>query len=406
MSESAGDLRGAAPQADTVAALVEPTTWERARGWRPTRRGLMVAGLLVLALIVLVVFAPKRTGYLDPTAVDPEGSRAVANVLGELGVAVVDATRFDQVLDRADGATVLITSAVLPNAERVDELLAANPQAIVLVGPLPGDALFDRLAVGVALADGVDDEPLRANCTLPAAVRAESASLPGWRYEATAWAGRAQACFDRPATAAVVALEPGPGRPEVVLLGSASPLTNAGLDTDGNAALALNLLGGERTLVWWRPSASDPALADDVPASLTSLLPPWVLPVLVQLVLGFAVIALWRARRLGRLVIEPLPVVVRAGETAAGHARLMHANRSRGEAAAQLRASARQRIAGRLGLPAGADPDRLVAAAAARTGRVPGEIGALLYGPEPADDEALVRLDHDVDALMLEVGGV
>ena len=57
-------------------------------------------------------------------------------------------------------------------------------------------------------------------------------------------------------------------------------------------------------------------------------------------------------------------------------------------------------------LNAGADPDRLVAAAAARTGRVPGEIGALLYGPEPADDEALVRLDHDVDALMLEVGGV
>ena len=213
MSESAGDLRGAAPQADTVAALVEPTTWERARGWRPTRRGLMVAGLLVLALIVLVVFAPKRTGYLDPAAVDPEGSRAVANVLGELGVDVVDATRFDRVLDRAGGATVLVTSTLLPNAERVDELLAENPRTVVLVGPLPGDALFDRLAAGVNMADGVDDEPLRANCTLPAAVRAESASLPGWRYDATAWADSAQACFNRPAAAGVVALEARPGRP-------------------------------------------------------------------------------------------------------------------------------------------------------------------------------------------------
>ena len=71
-----------------------------------------------------------------------------------------------------------------------------------------------------------------------------------------------------------------------------------------------------------------------------------------------------------------------------------------------MRASARQRIAARLGVVAGADPDRLVATVAARTGRAPGDVGLLLYGPEPADDEALVRLDHDLDALMLEVGGV
>ena len=52
-----GNGPAGAPEVQTVAALVEATTWERARGWRPSRRGLLVAGLLVLALIVLVVFA-------------------------------------------------------------------------------------------------------------------------------------------------------------------------------------------------------------------------------------------------------------------------------------------------------------------------------------------------------------
>ena len=109
--------------------------------------------------------------------------------------------------------------------------------------------------------------------------------------------------------------------------------------------------------------------------------------------------------RAGAHNYHPLPVVVRAGETTAGHARLMHANRARGEAAGQLRAAARQRLGARLGVPPGASADRLIATVASRTGRPPGDVGSLLYGPEPGDDAALVRLDHDLEALTVEVGG-
>ena len=392
------------------ASTFDASRWERVRGWRPTRRGLAVAALLVLALIVLVVSAPRRTGHLDPTAVNPDGSRAVANVLTDLGVQVVDTRSTKEVLDRASGATVLVTDTLLPTPQVVDELLAARPSRLVLIGALPGDPLFDRLAAGVATADGVGDDALSAGCNLPAASKAQTASLPGWRYDARGWVGGAEACFDRPEAAALVAL-PGralgdrAGRPDVVLLGSAAPLTNADFDTDGNAALALNLLGAEPKLGWWRPVATDPALSAERPATLRELVPAWVLPVVVQLLIGFVVIALWRGRRLGRLVIEPLPVVVRAGETTAGHARLMHANRARGEAAGQLRAAARQRLGARLGVPPGASADRLIATVASRTGRPPGDVGSLLYGPEPGDDAALVRLDHDLEALTVEVGG-
>ena len=195
------------------------------------------------------------------------------------------------------------------------------------------------------------------------------------------------------------------GRPEVVLLGSAHPLTNEGFDAQGNAALALSLLGSRSELVWWRPVASDPALAGQGGATIRELVPTWVVPVLIEILIACALVAWWRSRRLGRLVTEPLPVVIRSGETTAGHARLLHAHHARAEAATHLRARARERIRVRLGLPSGVPESRLVAAAAARSGRSPEQVGSLLYGPEPTTDAHLVALGHDLEALMVEVGG-
>ncbi len=59
----------------------------------------------------------------------------------------------------------------------------------------------------------------------------------------------------------------------------------------------------------------------------------------------------------------------------------------------------------RLGLPPGASQTRLAAAAAGRSGRSPEQVGSLLYGPEPTTDAQLVALGHDLEALMVEVGG-
>jgi hypothetical protein len=45
----------------------------------------------------------------------------------------------------------------------------------------------------------------------------------------------------------------------------------------------------------------------------------------------------------------------------------------------------------------------LVTAVAARTGRSPTDVAALLYGAEPEDDRALVALADQLDALEAEV---
>jgi len=347
----------------------------------------------------------RRTGYLDPAAVDPAGSRAVANVLGDQGVLVTDVRTTADVTANARAATVLVTDSTLLTSEMISDVLGADPARLILIDPLPGSPALERLAAGTEVAGVVGDDPVEPGCQWQDARRAGSAELPGTRYDARAWVPAGQACYDSPESAALLVIPARAGRPEVVLLGSAHLLTNEGFAAQGNAALALGLLGARDELVWWRPVPSDPALAGQAGATISELVPTWVVPVLLEILVACVLVAWWRSRRLGRLVVEPLPVVVRSGETTAGHARLLHAHHARAEAAVHLRARAQERIRVRLGLPLGVSEARLVAAAAARSSRSPEQVGALLYGPEPTTDAHLVALGHDLEALMVEVGG-
>jgi hypothetical protein len=404
MAES-GSAPAAALEGASAPPAFDDTTWDRARRWRPTGRGLAIAALLLLALVVLMLTTSRRTGYLDPEAVDPEGSRAVANVLADQGVRVTDVRMTSDVAANAGGATVLVTESALLTPGMITDVLDAGPARLVLIDALPGSPALDRLAAGTEIAGLTGDDAVEPSCRWEPAQRAGRAELPGTRYDARAWTAAGQACYDSPESAAVVVIPARDSRPEVVLLGSAHPLTNDGFDVEGNASLALSVLGSRTELVWWRPVASDPALAGQASATIRQLVPTWVVPVLIQVLIACMLVAWWRARRLGRLVSEPLPVVIWSGETTAGHARLLHAHHARAEAATHLRARARERIRVRLGLPLGGPESRLVAAAAQRSGRSPDQVGTLLYGPEPTTDAHLVALGHDLEALMVEVGG-
>ncbi len=138
---------------------------------------------------------------------------------------------------------------------------------------------------------------------------------------------------------------------------------------------------------------------------LSELLPDWVRPGALQLLVAAAVLALWRARRLGRVVPEPLPVVVRSAEAVEGRARLYRASGARDRAAEALRSAARARLVRRLGLPPGVDRPALVAALVERTGRPAPDVDGLLHGPPPPDDAALVGLADALDVLARQAGG-
>lgn len=138
-----------------------------------------------------------------------------------------------------------------------------------------------------------------------------------------------------------------------MLLGSADLLYNQHLAEHGNASLALQLLGTHKHLVWYLPSVSDPSSAQDQQRGFLDLIPSGWRWALLQLAFAAVCAALWRARRLGPLVPEKLPVTVPAAETTEGHARLYEQANARDRASDVLRSATRTRLA-----PSSACPPR------------------------------------------------
>jgi hypothetical protein len=188
------------------------------------------------------------------------------------------------------------------------------------------------------------------------------------------------------------------GGRQVTVLGQPQVLTNAYLAEDGNAALSLRLLGHDPVLVWYLPDPLELG-AGRQPPTLRELLPRWVGWVTLQLGLAAVVALLWRSRRLGRLVTEPLPVVVRASETQEGRARLYRSSRARSRAAATLRTACVRRLAARLDVPPETTPEGVALLVAGTLGWPGDDVNDALLGPAPADDASLVRLAARLDAL-------
>ena len=384
------DLATAAPPSTATGPTVRST-------WRSARGPLLVVALLVLAGVVVgLLSASGPGGRLDPDAPTPAGAQAVARLLTAQGVPVTRLDTVDAVED-ADAAdrTVVVP---LPEALASSELarLGRLEAGLVVVGA--DDDALDALDLPAEVQDLVEVEQRRPACDLPAADTAGDAEVGGTTYRATDDAP-ATGCYAVRGEAALLVLP----EQRAALLGDGTPLTNDRLDERGNAALALGLLGERPGGVLWLVPRPGRPVADDT--SLTDLLPDGLLLGALQLLLALGVVALWRARRLGRVVTEPLPVVVRAAEAVEGRSRLYRAAGARGPAADALRAATADRLARRVGAAPGVEPAALVALVVERTGDDPAVVHALLYGGAPEDDAALVRLADDLHALETSLTG-
>ena len=111
----------------------------------------------------------------------------------------------------------------------------------------------------------------------------------------------------------------------------------------------------------------------------------------------------WRGRRLGPLVTEPLPVVVRAAESTHSRGRIYRRTSDRGHAAWILVGATRHRLAAALRLPPGAEAAQVAEAVAARTGRDPREVLSVLTPPVPTTNARLVDLGRRLTDLENEV---
>ncbi|MGE7391480.1 DUF4350 domain-containing protein [Streptomyces sp. NPDC004126] len=396
-------MTGPSAPATTSTAPTAAQRWARARGL------LLGLGILVAAAVTLAALqAGDHHGRLDPRSADRDGSRALAQLLAERGVTTRVVTSAEEAAAAAGPrTTLLVTDPDLlgePQRRAVRSAIDLSGGRTILIAPT--SLSLPDLAPATHTRSFAHRTDLDPDCTLPAATTAGRAGTgDGLRYTTTH--PGATACYPSDGHPTVLVLPSTTKGGDTVLLGSERPLLNQHLAEQGNASLALQLLGSRPDLVWYLPTLAD--MPADTPAdekSLLDLVPSGWLWALLQLFTAAALAALWRARRLGPLVTENLPVAIRASETTEGRARLYRKASARDRAATVLRAAARERLAALVGVPPAQahDPATLVPAVAARRTRTDGpDTATTLFGTTPADDAALVALADHLDALEREV---
>jgi hypothetical protein len=400
------------------AGLTRPRGPGIGAGWRRWRATVATVAIILAGGVVIAVLGagPAATGQLDPRDVGPAGAHALAALLAGQGkhVSRVDTVAAALAQAREPGTAVVIADPGRIASSSLPKLSAA-PADLLIIAPSRG--ALAGLVPGVTLAAVADVASYPPRCSWPGARLAGAADMGGlllrspagggWRCypvggaAATRPAGTkaGHRALPRAGYASLIRYQRG-GR-VVTVLGTGTPLTNHDLGNNGNAALALNLLASDSRIVWLMPGPVAGTAARS--GSVYGLIPRPVYLVIAEIAVALVLAALWRMRRFGPLVFEPLPVVVRASETAEGHGRLYRSRRAHGRAATALRTASVARITSRTGLPQTASPEAVCRELARRTGRGEGQIHAMLFGPAPGDDAALVKLARDLDALEGEV---
>ncbi|WP_093800591.1 DUF4350 domain-containing protein [Streptomyces sp. Wb2n-11] len=388
-----------APALSTSTALTIRQVWTRSRGLLLGAVVVLVAGIAIAA-----AHSGDQHGSLDPRSADPQGSRAVAELLTARGVTTRVVTTLGEATSAAaPDTTLLVTTPDLLTPHQQRQLRTAvqdsGARTVLLTPDAPS---VSTLAPGVRASARTAVSARSPQCSLPAALRAGDADTGGIRY--TTDVPGNDACYLSDGLPTVLRV-PAPADGDTVLLGAPDILHNDRLDKQGNASLALQLLGSRPHLVWYLPSLGDASATDGGRSSFYDLVPPGWLWGTLQLALAAVLTAVWRARRLGPLVTEQLPVAVRASETTEGRARLYRRADARDRAASALRSATRTRLAPLLGVPLSRAhaSDVLLPAVSAHLPTTGRDLPALLFGTAPPDDAGLIRLADELDALEREV---
>ncbi|HKU03632.1 MAG TPA: DUF4350 domain-containing protein [Arthrobacter sp.] len=384
---------GASPPGGSLRAVRFPA-------WLRQHRGIAAAAAVVavaLALVIGTQLAPKGDNLrLSVHNAGPEGARALGEILGRHGVSVHAPARFDAALDdlrSSSSATLLLYDRYgVLDAQQLAGLAAAADRVVVVAPRLETLAALDG---GIHQAGVVPDASpvLNPGCALPDAEAAgQVTGQGGYVYDG------GTTCYSAAGTAGMLAASDD-GR--LAVLGNTAVLGNDKLDELGNAALAVRTLGASRDLVWYLPSFED-ATADGSGKTLDDLAPAWARFLGPWLLVVALAAIMWRGRRHGPLVFEPLPVVVKAVETAEGRARLYQDSRAVEQARNNLRAGLLVRLAAKLRLGPGATAEEAIAAAARLLGRDAAGV-RMLINEQPTTEARLVAWSQALDQLEKEV---
>ncbi|WP_287930242.1 DUF4350 domain-containing protein [Arthrobacter sp.] len=399
------------------------TARQRAATWWRKNRLWIAVGAALAAVTVGGLAASLLGGQsADPLSITnpaPSGGQAAASVLREQGVQVtatdsLDATRRALAAGGPGGSTVLVYDplSLLEPAQAARLAASAKDAAAAVVALAPGPLTVKNLGPDIASAGtaaatdsstGVAAGPGCANRDAAAAARIDVRGVDGIGAAGSPslllYRGAATCFAPAGGTAGFMAVN---RAGDVTVLGSPGVISNERLASQGNAALTFRLLGSRPHLIWYTASLRDVPAASHAP-TLAELTPRWIFPASAWLLLVALIGMLWRGRRHGPLVTEPLPVIVKASETVTGRARLYQDAKAQDTAVETLQRATLTRLAQRLRLGTGAAPSAVVDAAAAHTGRPREDLEALLITDIPLNDKQMLAMAAQMAALEEEV---
>lgn len=394
-------------------------------------RGMWLGALLLVAAVVVVIIAGSRGS--DPVPFDvgssaPDGYKALSILLRDRGARVRSTSPASLMGAGSNAGDVIVVADpdLLTTPEHRALLDRAQAGALVVLGATRRSGGIDQTddpsagGFGFVPARVLADTPARP--TAPASCDIERLNGLGpidtafaEPVEPSAMGSEARRCYGDIRGSFVVEARHGAG--SVITLGSPYLWTNARLQPskeDGgepldNAAMALRLLGP--TAAGAAPGV-DIAFVDPVPTggvapdgsqSPLELMPTGVKLALAQLVAAFVLYAWWRARRLGPVVTEKMPVEIAGSELIVAVGDLLRRKGTPQRGADVLRSDARRDLSRRLGVPLDAPPGALVAVVSARSGREADRIAAILADGPIDSPEALVRLADSLSDIRQEV---
>lgn len=363
---------------------------------RKLRYWAVAAVVLIVLGIISMIFSGgvQSAGQaLSPTNASPGGSKALAQVLRKQGVTLTPTSTMTETRKAATHSNST-TIFVIDDSGYLDEValqeLSGLSSHLVILTPN-----FDQLravAPGVAHA-GVVNGTLTADCSVSYVQRAELVTGDGSGFRVTGSGANTTACLaSGKDTYSMVQVQNGESL--VTVTGMRDAFANDTVLFHGNAAFTLGLLGETPNLVWFMPTSAEAAA--DGPRTAAELTPSWASAIMTLLILTALAAAFWRGRRMGPLVVEDLPVVVRASETMRGRGRLYQKTSDYLHILDALRMGTIDRLGVLCGLPTLANVDDVIRAVAHATGLHVTDVTNLLRDAMPTSEADLVGLSDSL----------
>ncbi|MFA5785798.1 MAG: DUF4350 domain-containing protein [Actinomycetota bacterium] len=343
------------------------------RAWPPRRvrsRVRVVAVLLSLVAIgvAITLVAGNPSGYApySPDSPEPAGLKALRLLLEQAGSGLKAST------EPSSAGIILVPRDDLSSRQRESLLATVRSGSRLVLTDLDGK-LGETLSVGAVELSREQD--LTPQCISPLTQGVEAIEiLPETAvYLPLDPRVPASVCFAGGKGAFMIDSPYGSG--EIVMLSEPWLLTNEGLGERDNAVLAHNLLAAAGRAVTLLEGG---LIAGTGEETLSSIMPRGAKAALLQLLVAFAALAAWRARRLGLPPADPGPVSVPGSEIVLAAGGLLHRAGAAGHAARRIQSDLRRTLKIQLGLPADLPVGDLARIAGERTALTAADLAAVL----------------------------